>query len=282
MDIQGSSSTDRFIPVSSVAHGKGQQVAADVYCLTTKIVNLCMVGSPGEGNDFVLVDAGMPNSEKMIIKEVEEMFGEGAKPTFIVLTHGHFDHVGALIDLVNEWEVPVFAHELELPYLTGQKSYPRPDSSVEGGLSSRLSFMYPTEPINLGDKVHPLPEDGSVPGLIGWRWIPTPGHSPGHISLFRDSDHFLIAGDAFTTTRQDYLWDVITQDLEIYGPPRYLTTDWEQAKKSVQALFALKPNYTITGHGRPAFGPWLAENLEKLAKDFDTIALPNHGRYVDH
>ncbi|MDY0395290.1 MBL fold metallo-hydrolase [Virgibacillus halophilus] len=39
-----------------------------------------------------------------------------------MLTHGHFDHVGGLVDLVKEWEVPVYAHSLEFPYLTGKKS----------------------------------------------------------------------------------------------------------------------------------------------------------------
>lgn len=282
MDLQGSSSTERFIPVTSVAHGEGKQVVTDVYSYTIQIVNLCFVGTPGEGNEFVLVDAGMPASAKMIVEKAEEKFGSGAKPSVIILTHAHFDHIGALVDLVEKWDVPVYAHEFELPYLTGKKSYPNPDPTVEGGMTSRLSFLFPTEPINLGDKIHPLPENGAVPAMPGWRWIPTPGHSPGHISLFRDSDRFLIAGDAFLTTRQDFLWDVISQDLEIYGPPRYLTPDWESAKKSVQVLEALKPNYAVTGHGQPVSGSWLTKNLGILAKDFDVMAIPEHGKYVDH
>lgn len=281
MELQGSSSTDRFIPVTSVAHGDGKQMVSDVYSYTIQIVNLCFVGTPGEGNSFVLVDAGMPNSEQMIIEKTEEKFGLGAKPSVIILTHAHFDHIGALVDLVQKWNVPVYAHELELAFLTGKKSYNRPDQTVEGGMTSKLSFMFPTEPIDLGDMVHPLPKDGTVPGMPGWRWIPTPGHSPGHISLFRDSDRFLIAGDAFLTTRQDYLWDVITQDLEIFGPPRYLTPDWEAAKRSVETLEALKPNYAVTGHGQPVSGAWLTEHLELLAKEFDDIAKPDHGKYLE-
>ena len=50
-------------------------------------------------------------------------------------------------------------------------------------------------------------------------------HTPGHISLFREKDRTLIAGDAFVTVKQEYLYKVITQEQEISGPPRYLTTD---------------------------------------------------------
>ena len=62
--------------------------------------------------------------------------------------------------------------------------------------------------------------------MQGWRWIFTPGHSPGHISLFRDSDRTLIVGDAFVTTKQESLMSVMTQRMEMHGPPMYFTPDW--------------------------------------------------------
>ena len=60
-----------------------------------------------------------------------------------------------------------------------------------------LSRFFPRRPIDLGDAILPLPDDGSIPGIGEWRWIHTPGHSPGHVSLFRDYDRALVAGDAF-------------------------------------------------------------------------------------
>src|SRR5699024_6314002 len=114
-------------------------------------------------------------------------------------------------ELLEVWQVPVYAHELELPFLTGEKSYPEPDSTVEGGLLAKISPMYPNDPINIGSAVQALPENEEVPGLKGWRWIHTPGHSPGQVSLFRESDGVLIAGDAFITVRQDSFYNVLLQ-----------------------------------------------------------------------
>ena len=106
-----------LLPVTTITSGDGQEAAPDLYCLPVQIVNVCFAGNP-EG-EWVLIDAGMPRSADTILREAEERFG-GSKPRAVVLTHGHFDHVGAIVDLVRHWNVPVYAHERELPYLTGR------------------------------------------------------------------------------------------------------------------------------------------------------------------
>ena len=271
----------KYIPVTSVMSGKGQEVRPDIYAFTIQVVNLCMIGDQNNAAGWTLVDAGMQKSAKTIIKEAENRFGSNARPNGIVLTHGHFDHVGAIIELVEHWDVPVYAHELEIPYLTGEKSYPDPDPTVEGGLVARISPYFPNEPINLGDHVKPLPSDGSVPLLSDWKWVHTPGHSPGHVSFFRQSDGALVVGDAFVTVKQESLFKVLVQEQEISGPPRYFTTEWTQAWHSVKKLKDLKPTVAITGHGLPMDGQALTENLTLLVNKFDQIAIPKHGRYVD-
>lgn len=100
------------------------------------------------------------------------------------------------------------------------------------------------------------------------------------MSLFRDQDRALIVGDAFVTVRQDSLYKVFIQEQEISGPPRYYTTDWNTAWESVQKLAALNPSVAVTGHGVPVSGEELQEGLEKLARDFDKIAVPDYGKYV--
>ncbi|KAB2331771.1 MBL fold metallo-hydrolase [Bacillus mesophilum] len=275
------SSTERYMPVTSSTSGMIQNAADGVYAFTVQIVNVCFVVTNTAAGEWVLVDAGMPKSEEKIMEAAEELFGKGAKPKAIILTHGHFDHVGAIIDLVEKWNVPVFAHELEIPYLTGQKNYPEPDPSVEGGLIAKMSPLFPHEGIDLGAHVQPLPADGTVPAMPEWKWIHTPGHTPGHISLFRENDKILIAGDAFVTVKQESLYKVLTQEQEISGPPKYLTTDWNAARSSVQTLQKLDPYVAITGHGIPMAAAELEENLLMLVQNFDSIAIPEHGKYVD-
>lgn len=270
----------KYIPTTSIGSGVGQEVLSDLYCYTVQIVNIAMVGQPNESS-FVLVDAGMPHSAPAIIKETEKRFGENCRPKAIILTHGHFDHIGAVIELIEHWDIPVYAHQLELPFLTGEKNYPEPDATVEGGMVAKLSPYFPNEAIQLGNRVQALPEDGSVPHMSGFRWVHTPGHSPGHVSFFRDEDRALIAGDAFITVKQDALYKVFTQEQEINGPPRYLTTDWEAARESVQKLAALKPDTAIVGHGVPMKGDDLTQSLDKLVNEFDQIAIPDYGKYVN-
>ena len=69
----------------------------------------------------------------------------------------------------------------------------------------------------------------------------TPGHTPGHVSLWRADDQAVIAGDAFITTSQESVYAVMTQREELHGPPQYFTTDWDAAKLSVQKLADLNP-----------------------------------------
>ncbi len=230
----------KFIPATSIGSGVGKELLTDLVQHTIQVVNVFFYGDP-DSNEFVLIDAGMPRSADDIKAVAAERFGDDARPKAIILTHGHFDHVGAIIELIDYWDVPVYAHELENPFLTGEKDYPEPDSTVEGGLIAKMSPIFPNEAIDISNHLEPLPSDGSVPHMPGFSWVHTPGHTPGHVSLFREEDGTLIVGDAFVTVRQDSLYKVFTQEKEISGPPRYLTTDWQQAWDSVKKLAELKP-----------------------------------------
>ncbi|UZH55479.1 MBL fold metallo-hydrolase [Salinimicrobium tongyeongense] len=271
---------EKFIPITSVSAGDGREELKDVFYYTNQIVNIVTIGSP-KSDQWVLVDSGMPKSAGIIKKVVEERFGRDSKPRAILLTHGHFDHVGGLVDLLEEWAVNVYAHPFEFPFLTGEKSYPEPDPSVEGGMLAKISSIYPHEPISIKPFLKPLPADGRVPEFPEWEWIHTPGHSPGHVSFFRPTDSILLAGDAFITVKQDSLYKVLVQKEEIHGPPRYLTTDWKAAHDSVQKLAGLHPKVAITGHGNAMKGNALREGLRDLVENFRTKAIPSHGKYVE-
>jgi glyoxylase-like metal-dependent hydrolase (beta-lactamase superfamily II) len=261
--------------------GWPREVASDLAYLRTGIVNVYFHGKPkARDRGWVLVDAGLYGWTGSIVEAAARRFGPSSRPSAIVLTHGHFDHVGALPELAGRWDVPVYVHELEMPYVTGRSSYPPPDPTVGGGAMASLSWLYPRGPIELGGRARPLPADGSVPGMDGYRWIHTPGHSPGHVSFFRDDDKTLIAGDTFVTVRQESLLAVTAQAPEMHGPPAYFTCDWKSAATSVRELAALEPRVAATGHGVPLAGPAMLADLHELARDFQHRAVPSHGRYV--
>lgn len=257
-------------------------VARDIGYRRLAIVNVVFLGPPGAGDRaWVLVDAGLPLTKGLIERAAAARFGKGSRPAAILMTHGHFDHVGALEALAEEWDAPVYAHALEHPYLDGSAAYPAPDPGVGGGLMALLSPLYPTRPVNVGARLRALPEDGSVPALPGWRWIHTPGHAPGHVSFWREADRALIAGDAFVTVAQESAYAVAVQEPEIHGPPKYLTIDWRAAERSVRELAALKPEVAVTGHGRPLEGAALRTGLDTLAARFAQVAVPEGGRYAE-
>jgi glyoxylase-like metal-dependent hydrolase (beta-lactamase superfamily II) len=267
--------TDEMIERASM-----DPVARGVIGLRIAMVNVYAVKA--EDGSWSLIDAGLYFSAAKIRRWAARYFGEHSPPSAILLTHGHFDHVGALCELAEQWDVPVYAHPLEMPYITGRSKYPPPDPTVGRGAFSLLSFLYPRGPIDIGARARTLPEDGSVPGLPGWRWIHTPGHTAGHVSYFRESDRVLIAGDAFTTTQQESFTAVLSQRREFHGPPAYYTADWDAAQQSVERLAGLQPSIVACGHGLPVAGDDADEGLSVLARDFNLKERPVRGRYVPH
>ena len=255
----------------------GKEIADGVMHVRTLMVNLYLVRASGS---WVLVDAGLHGYENTIRAAAREFTGSDAPPAAIVLTHGHFDHVGSLEALLDAWLVPVYAHRLERPYLTGQSPYPPPDPLVGRGSMSLLSRLYPRGPIDVSHRLELLPDDGSIPFAPEWRWIHTPGHCAGHVSLYRERDRTLIAGDAVVTTRQESAIAVATQRREIHGPPAYFTQDWRAAGESVGRLAALEPEVLATGHGEPLAGADMRQGLRGLAAKFDELEVPAFGRYA--
>jgi glyoxylase-like metal-dependent hydrolase (beta-lactamase superfamily II) len=256
-------------------------VAPGVTGLRSMMVNVYFVSladADGVGR-WVLVDAGLPVSGHAIRSTAAKLFGDGMPPEAIFLTHGHFDHTGVLKTLAEEWDVPIYAHPMEFPYLNGGASYAPPDPWAGGGMAWS-SPLYPRGPVDVKDRLRPFPADGTLPFLSQWQWIATPGHSPGHVSFYRDHDKTLIAGDAFVTTRQEYLSTVLAQTQIVCGPPMYFTHDWGLAEESVKTLAGIGIETAATGHGTPMRGEVLREQLNALAEDFRS-QVPVGGRYAD-
>ncbi len=255
------------------------EIASNVWQIRDLFVNLYVVRSSID-NQWVLIDAGLKYAASKVRNLVSVLFGQNSRPAAILLTHGHFDHIGSLKTFIQEWNVQVYVHPLEVPYLTGKSEYPPPDPSVNGGLMADLSWLYPKAPIDIRNHLQTLPQDGSIPFLLDWRYIHTPGHAPGHVSFFRDKDKLLIAGDAIVTTKQESLLYVMLQKKKLSGPPKYFTYDWKASENSVKNLAKLNPNIIATGHGQPMSGDQIKKDLQNLADHFSELAIPKRGRYT--
>ncbi|GAB3930642.1 MBL fold metallo-hydrolase [Mucilaginibacter myungsuensis] len=258
------------------------QVAQGVWGMKLLFVNVYIIANRKSLNKgWILVDSGPQGSAGKIAAMAEAIFGKGTKPAAILLTHGHSDHSGSVKELVRRWNVPVYAHELELPYLTGRSQYPPPDPSVGNGLMSLMSVFFNRKPVDLGNMIRPIAMEQGLAELPEWKVIPTPGHSPGHVSLFFGLNRTLIAGDALATTKAESAVALFGGLKKLSGPPMYMTPDWDAAKASVQTLTDLEPRIIAAGHGPVMRGREVTEAIVELNCDFDEVAIPKSGRYAD-
>ena len=249
------------------------RIAPDVGWLPVSFVNVYFIGRPG--GSWVLVDAGLPGRAKQIFAAAEARFGAGAKPEAIILTHGHFDHAGSAAQLAAKWDIPIYAHRRELPYLTKQSAYPPPDPTI-GGAMAFLSRFMPSGGYDFSGTARPLTAN-ELPGVTGWEWLSTPGHSPGHISLFRPADRVLLAGDALATMNMDSWSGLLSGHQVLARAAAPFNCDWDATRASVQSLAALHPNVIGCGHGIPISDPDLPARMMQFAERFRA---PRRGRYV--
>ncbi len=260
---------EQVVPIEAVAQG--------IQGLRIVFVNVFGVTHPD--GSWTLLDCGLPFSASLIRSWAEKHFGKA--PNAILLSHGHFDHVSGAGELAGHWDVPVYAHPLEEPYLTGKSEYPAPNFAAGGGLMSLLSPTLPRGPVNLGNRLRLLAAatggQNSLAEMPGWIILHTPGHTPGHLSFFRPADRVLLAADAFCTTKPESFFEAaIAQKPELHGPPSYFTSDWGAARKSVELLAGLDPLVVAPGHGQPLAGALVPESLRLLAARFDDVAIPNN------
>jgi deazaflavin-dependent oxidoreductase (nitroreductase family) len=235
-----------------------QPVAPGVWLVTlgrgAAAANVYLVGS---GATWTLVDAGWSSSGAAIRTAAEAVFGPGARPAAIVLTHLHPDHSGSAGTLARSWQVPVYVHAEELPMAAG-RYLPQYSMPLDRWLVVPLMGLLPAKRRarieaagSITDVVQPLDPQRGVPGLPGWEWIPTPGHTPGHVAYLRGTDGVLIGGDAALTVDLNSVDGVLCGRQRVAGPPWYTTWDWPAATRSIRALAGLEPRVLLPGHGRP-------------------------------
>lgn len=213
------------------------------------------------GPGWTLVDAGWPGDGARIRAAVAAIIGAG-KPHGILLTHVHPDHEGDARNVAERWGCPVWVSRLELPIALRDFDAMRatampldrwvvlPGMQLIGSKRRERIFAAGTlEPV-----VRAFDPLRGVPGMPEWVGVPTPGHTAGHLSLFRPRDRVLLSGDAMVTARIDTVTHLVTRRQGLSGPPWYTTWDTDAARRSMAQLADLAPNVVGSGHGRPMTG----------------------------
>jgi glyoxylase-like metal-dependent hydrolase (beta-lactamase superfamily II) len=245
-----------------------KEIATGVYGLPLRGSNVYFVAS---GSSWALVDAGWGTSATAIREAGAAVFGPGSRPSSILLTHAHPDHTGAASELALEWDVPVYVHEADLPLLVGDAmSNVRVDpiGRAFGALVRLLPGRLAVALERSGaSRFHATAltfegERGAVPGLPGWEYIAAPGHSPGHVVFWRESDRVALVGDAVLTAP---LWGALTPVRRLSLPAWPASWDWQKTKASAALVAGLEPYVLATGHGAPMSGIDLAPRLHAFA-----------------
>jgi len=158
------------------------------------------------GNETAIVDLGLPGSLGAIEEGLKEAGAGWGSVKHIILTHLHQDHVGGLIEVEPKVKAAIYAGEADLASIISDK---------------------PLKPVHEGDEI------------FGLRIIETPGHTPGHVSVYDPASKVLVAGDALITT------------FGLAGSDPHYTDDAAKAAASVKKLAALDVAAILPGHGAP-------------------------------
>lgn len=201
---------------------------------------------------WIAVDAGRPSTVDRFLAAVKDAGCEVRNIALIVVTHAHYDHVGAVAALRALSGAPVAAHRNDAETMRtggfilsdGLNALGRFKAFMGRHVVPRSVFAFePFEPDILVDDEHRL-DDLGFPATL----VHTPGHSDGSISLLFD-DGGLFAGDLAITQPLPGLW----RHMPIYG------TSIEAVKKTWRALAERGVKHIYPGHGRD----FPAEELER-------------------
>jgi glyoxylase-like metal-dependent hydrolase (beta-lactamase superfamily II) len=180
----------------------------------------------------VLVDTGIKQSANTIAGLLE-----GRRISAIALTHAHGDHAGAMKRLGDRFGVPVWCgtrdrEAAETGRLVLAPALQRPRLAALGNAAAGFDGTPVARGLAEGD-----------PLAAGFTVLDAPGHSPGHVAFWRESDRTLLCGDVF------FNMHILTTVPGLRQPPGPLTLNPPQNRASERKVAALEPKVAGFGHG---------------------------------
>jgi len=217
------------------------RVANGVYVLpiprspqeSESFLNLTLILDEQYGN--TLIDAGLPGQAEAIGAALADT-GIGVRDLKrIIFTHQDLDHVGSGAALVRQSGAMVFAHPADAPHIDGSIRLLKPSPEMLEQRPQMREVLERLEPVGVDEYLG----DGALLDLAGGtRVIFTPGHTPGHLSLYLERPKVLVAGDALTA-----------EGGHLNGPNPPLTLDVRAAVRSVRRLADLEIDTIVCYHG---------------------------------
>lgn len=200
-----------------------QQLADDVWHLSGFPVNAINVYVIGD----VLIDAGMFYDRARILKQLD-----GREIRAHALTHAHIDHYGSSHAICTRLSLPMWCGAADVEAVEAGKMV------QQGGRMVPAAKAHPiSRALREGDEV------------AGFTVLDTPGHSPGHVSYWRESDRTLLCGDVM------WGWNPFTMRGPIRKPFDAFTPDPALNRASAVRLAELEPALVCFGHGPPLRDP---------------------------
>jgi hydroxyacylglutathione hydrolase len=203
-----------------------RRLAEDVYQLQgfpRDAINVFVIGD-------VIVDAGTRHAGRRILRQVR-----GRAVSAHVLTHAHPDHQGSTHELCETLAIPLWCGEHDVPAAEDPALMRagKPASTMDR-IVDRV-WTGPGHPVSRG-----LSEGDEV---AGFTVLETPGHTVGHIALWRESDRVLIAGDVLNGMH------LLTGRPGLHEPPASFSADPARNRQSARRLAELRPSLICFGHG---------------------------------
>lgn len=191
-----------------------------------------------DADGLTIIDAGLPRSEKKILGYVANLGKSARDVKRIIITHADFDHIGGFAALQKATGARTYASRLEANAIAkGESSRQIKASgfSVRRLLVSLLSPLIKAKPVQV-DEI--IAEGQTIPALGGLQVLETPGHTPGHISLFAPSVGVLFCGDS-----------IVTDEKGLHGSRPGITWDETKARASERKQAELGAQIVCSGHG---------------------------------